>query len=289
MSKDKISEIFRKNGSPVYFVDYTKVCLNKYISRDTVSKKDYKTVFLTYIPYAYTPSPSQNLCRYAALEDYHKYIPRKLEPIKKELTQLFPNNIFDIYTDNSPIDEKRAAEISGLGCRGNNSLIITEEYGSYIFLAEIISDMDIDCAEREPRLCENCGKCEKACPSGALKNGKCDITKCVSALTQKKGELTQEEQTLIKNNGLIWGCDRCQEVCPKNQNVKESEFAKDTTMLERLTLEDIANLSDKQFRAKYADRAFTWRGVATLRRNAELIENDNKDDKERNCKTNVCR
>ncbi len=268
MALNTVKKIFKEHGFPVYFAEYGKVALNK-----ENNEKGYKTVFLTYLPYAYAPSPDQNICRYAALEDYHVYLPSRLSVVKKELEDCFKSYVFDIYTDDSPIDEKIAAEISGLGIRGKNSLIITREHGSFVLLAEIISDIEIECECRTPAYCENCGKCEAACPSGALKDGRIDRERCISAITQKRGKLTEEEEALVVKNGLIWGCDRCQEVCPYNSGNKESDYAKSSVKLTRLTSSDIDGLTDKQFRDKYFGRAFTWRGLNPIKRNIYLIEN----------------
>lgn len=266
MTRSVIEKIFEKHGQKVFFANFDRV---KFENKKT--EKNYKTVFLTYIPYFYDAAEEQNLCLYAALEDYHKFIPKKSEPIKKELEHMFPENTFDIFTDNSPIDEKLAAQISGLGIKGKNSLIITKEHGSFIFLAEIISDIDVIAEEQEPKNCIGCGECEKACPSGALKNGIFDNTKCISALTQKKGELTEEEKDSIVKNGLVWGCDRCQKACPMNKELKESEYSKQTVKVISLTPDDLNGLTDKEFRGKYHDRAFTWRGLSTVKRNVDLI------------------
>lgn len=267
MIRETVETIFRDHGFPVYFAGFDRVRLE---GKD--KHAGYKTVFMTYISYAYTPEKGQNICRYAALEDYHRYLPEKLSAIKKDLEEQFPENIFDIYTDNSPIDEKTAAEISGLGMRGLNTLIITKDHGSFILLAEIISDLEMEFDEKEPEMCARCGKCEAACPSGALRNGVIDRSRCVSALTQKKGELSDDEKALIIKNGLIWGCDRCQEVCPYNENAGESEFAVKSVKLTRLESEDLEGLTEKQFREKYSGRAFTWRGLKTIQRNIDLIE-----------------
>ncbi len=279
MIEKAVKEVFEKHGFPVYFAEYGAVAKDK-----AKTEKEYKTVFLTYMSYAYSPAPQQNICRYAALEDYHKYLPKKLEGIKKDLEELFPDNIFDIYTDSSPINEKAAADISGLGIRGKNSLIITKEHGSFILLAEIISDLEIPCRVYEPVNCLNCGRCEKVCPAGALKDGRINIEKCVSALTQRKGTLTKEEEASVIKNGLIWGCDRCQEACPYNENLEESDFAKNSTKLTRVTSKDIEGLTDRQFREKYFGRAFTWRGLEPIKRNINLIENKGEGNDDRSDK-----
>ena len=117
----------------------------------------------------------------------------------------FPENSFSAFVDNSPIPEVKTAALAGLGVVGENGLLITEEFGSWVFIGEIVTDLFIECEEREIKSCIKCGKCKKVCPA---KN------ECLSAVSQKKGELSSEEERLLKENNIVWGCDICQEVCP---------------------------------------------------------------------------
>ena len=94
----------------------------------------------------------------------------------------------------------------------------------------------------------------------------------MSAITQKRGLLTEEETALVKRGGMLWGCDRCQLVCPENQNrtvLPLPEFLPQADPTEQ----ELA-LSDRAFRRQFAGRAFTWRGVQPLRRNFEILKEE---------------
>ena len=116
--------------------------------------------------------------------------------------------------------------------------------------------------------------CIKSCPSGALGDD-FDCENCLSAITQKKGELTEWEESLIRKNKIVFGCDICQKVCPHNKDVATTpidEFSKNRIF--SISLEDIQNLTNREFNQKYGNRAFAWRGKAVLERNLKIIENE---------------
>lgn len=112
--------------------------------------------------------------------------------------------------------------------------------------------------------CTDCGRCARACPTGVLR-GETDY--CLSALTQTRRELSEREREFIRQNGSIWGCDICQQVCPCNEE-RPGEECPD--------LRELKGLSDRQFRKKYADQAFSYRGIKPLLRNMELLEEEEK-------------
>lgn len=235
-----------------------------------------RTVFITALPYYFEALPNQNLARFAALPDYHRYFGDILQEICKELTEVFPGNWFKPFTDNSPIDEQKAALLSGFAIKGKNNLCITEN-GSFVFLGEVITDGNFECSTVPPHsFCDTCNLCVKACPGGALSEKGFDYRKCLAYLTQKKGELSDEEQVAIRKNGLAWGCDRCSEVCPRNQSLPTASIAlPPNEILPRLDISDIQQLTDREFREIYKDRAFAWRGKGTMLRNLYILEGQN--------------
>lgn len=116
-----------------------------------------------------------------------------------------------------------------------------------------------------------CGKCLSACPGGALRGDSFDPERCLSHLTQKKGELPPEQEALVAAHPLIWGCDVCQLVCPHNAGAVETPLAPfREDRLDSLTSEAVEGLTNRQFREAYGERAFAWRGPAVLRRNLAL-------------------
>ncbi len=224
---------------------------------------DAKTVVLFLIPYYVKTEEKGNISRYAYARDYHFYF--KL--LSARLDSIFPFH-FRHACDSSPINEVEAAVKAGLGSFGRHGLIINKRYGSYVFVAEFFSDLDLtdplfEGLERKKagQICLGCGKCEKACPASAFK----DKTKCISFINQKKN-ITEEESEIIKNSALVWGCDICQEVCPLNLKAEESEipfFRQDLTV----------NLTEKVLDTiDFKSRAYAWRGEKVIRRNIKLKE-----------------
>ena len=211
----------------------------------------------------------RNISAYAAPKDYHAFFKGLFDAVIPLLEREYPDHRFVGFADDSPIDERSAAAMAGLGIIGDNGMLITEKYSSYVFLGEIITDLPIESAVGEIKRCEGCGKCKLACPMA-------ESGQCLSALTQKKGVLSNEEQKTILKHGYAWGCDICQEVCPHTKRAiadgtiyTDIEFFKSED-LPFLTVRDIDDMSDGEFAA----RAYSWRGRQTIRRNLELFERD---------------
>ena len=217
-------------------------------------------------PYLPEKISEGNISLYARGQDYHIWVKEILNKAVEELQREYPDNHFKAYTDTSPHDEVMIAYKCGLGALGKNRLIITDEYGSYVFIGIIETDLECTAEPRETRHCIGCNACVKACPGGAIsENGVCS-DKCLSHITQKRADLDENEAKMIKNHSLIWGCDTCQLVCPMNKGVKHSNIEE---IIHTLTPQDV-DISDKQFRKKYADFAFSFRGVKPLKRNLEI-------------------
>lgn len=228
-----------------------------------------KTILVGAFPYYAGDTPG-NLSLYCRGEDYHLVLGRRLQTVVDGLAQQHPDHHFIPGADNNPVPELAAAELAGVGWRGRHGLRIVPPYGSYVFLGTILTDLDVSQTGPSPgTLCgAHCRACQKACPTGALTDTGCDLSKCLSELTQKKGDLPPEAAAQITHSPTVWGCDLCQRACPHNQNAVLTplpEFRED--LLPSLTLEDLEGLSNKAFRRQYAARAFSWRGIAPLKRN----------------------
>jgi epoxyqueuosine reductase QueG len=235
---------------------------------------DAKGVFCLAFPY-YAGNKPGNLSLYARGEDYHQAIARRLETACAALSALFPGRRFLPGVDNSPLPEREIARQAGLGIIGRNGLVILPPYGSWIFLGTILTDLPLPSAAEPSSGCMNCGACVRACPGGALREQPFDEGKCLSALTQQKGELTAAQEALLRAHPLIWGCDICQQVCPYNREAICSPLFDLTGQGEvpyvaSLTLEELEGLTNRTFRAAYGNRAFSWRGPSVIRRNLTL-------------------
>ena len=229
------------------------------------------TVFMLAVPYFTPACEEENRCisAYAVARDYHLFFEELFEELLLYLKNLYPTAHFAAFSDHSPISELHAAARAGLGTIGKNGLLLTEKYGSYVFLGELVTDIEVACEVHPVRLCRDCGACSAACPSVVSEKNL-----CLSALSQKKGELSGEERELLRSTNTVWGCDRCQEVCPYNKRAKDAGsiyspipfFHQDT--LACPGVEDIENMSNDAF----ASRAYSWRGRDTILRNLRLLE-----------------
>ncbi len=202
------------------------------------------------------------LSRFAVPADYHILCGEVLQQCCERLSQGYPDHTFVHFADASPIPEVSAAVAAGLGAVGKNGLLLTEKYGSWVFLGEIVTDLDVQCEASPHRVCIGCDRCIRACPTGALTENGFHLEKCLSHISQKK-KLSEEEIKLLKENNTLWGCDRCQTACPYNSNAQ-------TTFMERFraTAQTMLTRDDPE-------RVYMWRGEAIFR-NLELLEDDNK-------------
>jgi epoxyqueuosine reductase len=209
----------------------------------------------------------RNVSCYAVSKDYHVFFKDLFDELLPLLQEKYPQNRFAGFADHSPVAEVDAAARAGLGVIGKNHLLITEKYSSLVFLACLVTDAILPCSVHDISYCENCGKCVSACPTQTSIEG------CLSALTQKKGALTEAEQETIRKHGSVWGCDICQLSCPHTQKAiqngtiysKIPYFNKDN--IPRLTLSILDQMSDAEFSA----RAYAWRGRDTIRRNLLMM------------------
>lgn len=236
------------------------------------------TAVLLAVPYFThaAADPARNLSAYAVPRDYHLFFRELFDDLLPLLRERFPEHRFAGFADHSPIDERDAAAQAGLGIIGQNGMLITKPYSSYVFLGELITSAALPAEVQPIGFCEGCGACRRACPMG-------EIGTCLSALTQKKGALTDAETAEIRRYGSVWGCDICGEVCPHTRRAlregtiyTEIPFFEEQTIT-HLTREQLDGMSD----AEFASRAFAWRGRDTIRRNLCLSETPGEQEEER--------
>lgn len=203
-----------------------------------------------------------NISRYAVVPDYNDFLRDMLCEAAAELSELVPNEQFAAFCGNSPLPEVAAAVKAGLGTRGRNGLLLTERYGSWVFIGEIVTTLHLSPAEKELQLCDSCDLCIRACPTGALSESGFDDTLCLSAITQQKKPLTPQQEEMIRQTGCAWGCDICQKACPKNKGVM-------TTEIELF-------LNGVKTRAEHGEdlegRAYGWRGAKVIERNLDILD-----------------
>lgn len=246
-----ITDIFKQKGiKNVGFCAFDEIKDNLIECRAKIRiPQNAKTVIVCVFPYKVKDEKPLYLSRYAAVPDYHTVCGNFLKNVCMCLKEKYPQNEFEYFCDNSPIPEVYAAATAGLGVKGDNGLLITKRYGSFVFLGEIVTDLCVDCKSAYSE-CVHCGKCKSVCPVNLNK------AECLSNTSQKK-QVTDRELQLLKQYGILWGCDICQNVCPMNKNAENTyiqEFI-DGYRNRYILGEDTAN------------RPYTWRGEGVIKRN----------------------
>ncbi len=266
--KKEIEEFFSSKNIEYYAaIDYKNL---REINPSIILRSGFSPESVIVFLLPYYAGECKNLSIYSAAKDYHIFIKYITTAITNCLMKLYPDNKFCGFGDHSPIDERHAALSGGLGVLGDNGLLINEKYGTYIFIAEIITDIlpeELGCSEpKEIKRCKGCGSCFRACPTGILRG---EGSYCLSAVTQRKGELSKEEISLMKKYNTVWGCDICQTACPYNKMPKTTpiEFFKEGRIT-NLTTEILDKMTDEEFK----ERAFAWRGRKTIARNLKYFD-----------------
>jgi len=200
-------------------------------------------------------------------DDYHVIVKNVINKLISEIKNQM-DFAYKILVDSPYLDERRLAVKAGLGYIGKNGLVITKEFGTRFNIGLLLTDIDIDdgtvlkCDDYMMHCSDSCNRCIKACPTGALSDTtRCNVLRCISYLTQKNN-ITSEEAVLVGSH--LYGCDICQDVCPKNQP-QQAYWA---------IPEDWLSMSDDDFKDKYGNTAMMWRGAKLLRRNAKIVINN---------------
>lgn len=154
-----------------------------------------------------------SVARYAWGRDYHQVLNEKLETFAAQLREAFGGE-YRWHVDTGPLMDKALASRSGLGWYGKNTNILTEQFGSFLFLGEIVTSLKLEADAPLDRNCGACRLCAVACPTGALgPDYSLDATKCISYLTiEHRSSIPRELRPLI--GSWVFGCDICQDVCP---------------------------------------------------------------------------
>lgn len=211
--------------------------------------------------------------KFAYGDDYHQVLTRFLEDLLSR-EEIFKRSRYEIKVDVNPFNEKTLAYLAGLGVFGKNNLIISPRFGTYHYLATILTDLKFSEYSKplEIDLCGQCDFCIKACPTKAL-NQVFVREKCLSYLTQYPS-INYELYNKIRN--VFVGCDICQEICPYNK--KEYSILPELYFndLSLVNLENLEKNDIKNFKKYYAKKTFKWIGLVKMIRNILVLETNNK-------------
>jgi len=227
-----------------------------------------------------TPDPPRKegdarISRYAWGRDYHLTMRAALE---RMVVQLLEREAFSykICVDTAPLLERSLARRAGLGWIGRNTCLINEPLGSWFFLGEILTSLDLEPGSPPPDRCGSCTRCIEACPTDALvaegDGFKLDARRCISYLTiELRGPIPEELHAGIGDH--VFGCDICQDVCPWNSRAPFTEgpdFAGTA-----IPLAELAKLTPEEFRQRFKDSPIARATYSGLMRNVAIARREN--------------
>ena len=238
--------------------------LEKNLERRVSPKKlwsDVKSIIVLGVNYGPNHDPLQNLENkkignisvYARGNDYHEVIKKNLKKFGRWIISQ-TNSEIKVFIDTAPIMEKPIAQKAGLGWQGKHTNLVSRDYGSWLFLASIFTNLELESDKEEINHCGNCNNCIEICPTDAFTEPyKLDARKCISYLTiEHKGIIPLNLRSKIGNR--IYGCDDCLAVCPLNKFAKESNEIKfkQKNKTELYDLKKLSLLSDDNFRKMFS-------------------------------------
>ena len=199
--------------------------------------------------------------------DYHYVLQDKLDRLAKGIEELTADFEYKGMVDTGALVDTAVARRAGIGFIGKNGLVISKEFGSYMFLGELITNLDIEPDQPVDYDCGDCNRCVTACPTSCLiGDGTMNAKRCLSFQTQDKGIMDLEFRKKIKT--VIYGCDICQICCPYNKGLDNPLATDIDPELAHPELLPFLELSNGQFKEKFGHIAGSWRGKNILQRNA---------------------
>ena len=269
---DELVEFFEYRKKMKLENEFEEVDIEKRVNPQWYMKEG-KTIISIAFPYLWPENNIENgFSKYTKGVDYHKvvksYLDKICEFIKCKGGSAIP------FVDSNTLPERYIAYLAGIGFIGRNNMIITKKYGSYVFLGEIITDLELETEEekkyldiKEYKECSSCNNCYSECPTKSINIMKINPNICSSYITQKK-ELSDVEIKLLKNK--IFGCDICQNVCPYNENIAFSniEEFKPLDFMCNIESDIYADMNNKFFKENIIMTSCGWRGKNVIKRNS---------------------
>jgi epoxyqueuosine reductase len=220
--------------------------------------------------------PRGRVAMYAWGRDYHRVMKKKLRQVVGRMRESLPEPFgARICVDTVPLLERELAAAAGIGWIGKNTMVLNAELGSYFFLGEIVTTLDLAPDAPLADQCGRCTRCLEACPTGALDRPyEMDATRCISYLTIEHRDVIDEDLKPLMDD-WVYGCDICQDVCPHNHQAPET---REPAYAIRPpgpypALPDLLAWSEDDYANQLRGSAMKRATPEMLRRNAEIISN----------------
>jgi len=226
-----------------------------------------------YTPIIHSESASHGkISRYAWGKDYHLVLRGRLRHLADWMLETSPASWGLAYCDTGPLMEKAWAHLSGMGWIGKHSNLITREMGSWLFLAEMLTDLELEYDQESKNYCGTCHRCIDVCPTRAIVAPYVvDARRCIAYLTiELRGPIPREFRALIGTR--IFGCDDCQDVCPWNrfsQPSQELEFYPDPHNRAPV-LTQLMSLTKSEFQERFRRSPIRRAGYSGFLRNVAV-------------------
>ena len=220
--------------------------------------------------------PRGHVARYAWGKDYHRVIGRRLELLRDKLSEAAGRLVqAEICVDTKPLLERTLAERAGLGFIGKQSQLLSPKFGPWLFLAELVTDLELEPDRPFVGDCGACRICIDECPTQAIQpEGGIDARRCIAYLTiEHKGEIAPELRPLIGD--WVFGCDLCLQVCPyasKGKETRWTELKAESGFGPALDLAELAKISsNRAYEKRFEGTALTRANRKQLLRNAAIV------------------
>jgi epoxyqueuosine reductase len=215
------------------------------------------------------------LSKYAYSKDYHFVMKDKMHLLFDFIKSMHPEAQGRVFVDSAPVLDRAWAKRAGLGWIGKNSMLISRSAGSFVFIGEIILNLELEYMQiPESDFCGSCTRCIEACPTEAILDTRSiDSERCISYQTiENKGEISSELEG--KLSGRVFGCDICQDVCPWNrkaENHQEHAFNPEGDLLE-MSRESWLKLSREEYKLLFHQSAVERAGYDKIKGNLAFLQ-----------------
>ncbi|MCK9206019.1 MAG: tRNA epoxyqueuosine(34) reductase QueG [Salinivirgaceae bacterium] len=230
---------------------------------------------LSYYPQELQPEHLPQIAKYAYGTDYHQVLKDKIQQVWDFIKEKEPSLDGRIFVDSAPVSDKLWAVKAGLGWLGKNSCLINKEIGSFVFIGEMVINLELAYDEPYPsNYCGSCTQCIDACPTGAIvKPGVIDSNRCISYLTIENKSDSIPSAFSGKFGLRIFGCDTCQDVCPWNKKpllTREKAFTSSPEVL-TVTHQQWESMDTTEFKRFFKNSPLQRAKLKGLQRNVRFI------------------
>jgi len=263
------------NGKMAYMANHFDKRLDPTLLVEN-SKSVIVVLFYYYPPLLQNAASGYKISKYAYSRDYQTVIKHKLKLLGDYINEIAPGHTFRFFSDSAPVREKAWAVKAGLGWIGKHSLLIVPRKGSFFFIGELITSLELEYDHPyEANLCGACTKCIQACPTGAIAEpGVIDARKCIAYQTIELKDDRLSDEPKGQNKEWIFGCDVCQDACPWNKKPEphnHEDFQPNLPLL-ALTKPDWEALTEEQYLEIFKNSGVTRNGFSGLKRNINSLK-----------------